>query len=253
MHCALNFLLFIETVMDRSWTYSGSRCSEPFINGVQKFLNFSFERSNVNGKILCPCTLCVNMLYFGRGDILDHLICLWFRPEYLEWVYYGDVTSTTSSSTMYSEEKEKLFHHDIYGIFNDVFQPESGGNGVEIHEATLNSGQEAESGRRTFDNLVNEVKENVVHLYHLKCLNGWSNKSFSMLLEFLKYLLPKGNLLPKTTQQSCPNGCMFFWEEKEKDECCSICGSSRWEVSQDNLENETIPPKKKASKILWWL
>lgn len=29
---------------------------------------------------------------------------------------------------------------------------------------------------------------------------------------------------------SCPNGCMLFWEDKEKDEYCFICGSSRWIV-----------------------
>ncbi|XP_052619588.1 uncharacterized protein LOC111897976 [Lactuca sativa] len=265
--------------MDRSWMYSAPRCSEPFINGVQFFLNFAFERSNVNGKILCHCARCLNMYYRGRGDILDHLICFGFRSEYLVWVYHGEGSTTTSSGIVHNAE-EDLFDHDMYEMLNDVFQPEIDVTRVETHEATLNSGQEVENEGRIFDNIVKEVEEklypsckynklsSIVHLYHIKCLNGWSNKSFSMLLEFLKDLLPEGNLLPKTTPQvkkimaklglgyekihSCPNGCMLFWEEKEKDECCSICGSSRWKVSQDNSENGTIPPKKKASKILRW-
>ncbi|KAJ0592692.1 hypothetical protein HanHA300_Chr03g0088101 [Helianthus annuus] len=89
-----------------------------------------------------------------------------------------------------------------------------------------------------------------------------------MLLEFLKDLLPKGNLLPKTTPQvkklmadiglgyekihACPNGCMLFWNDKEKDEVCSFCGSSRWKVHEANPEHEVNPPKRKALKILRW-
>ena len=30
----------------------------------------------------------------------------------------------------------------------------------------------------------------------MKCLNGWSNKSFTMLLELLKEALPEGETLP---------------------------------------------------------
>ncbi|WMV08116.1 hypothetical protein MTR67_001501 [Solanum verrucosum] len=37
----------------------------------------------------------------------------------------------------------------------------------------------------------------LVRLLHLKCLNGWSNKSFSMLLELLKDVLPEGETLPE--------------------------------------------------------
>ncbi|KAL4568842.1 hypothetical protein LXL04_024459 [Taraxacum kok-saghyz] len=106
--------VYSRRVMDRSWMYSAPRCSEPFIKGVQKFLNFAFERSNVNRKVLCPCELYLNMLYFGRKDILDHLICSKFRLEYLEWVYRGEASLTTSSGTIHNEEEE-LFHHDMNG------------------------------------------------------------------------------------------------------------------------------------------
>ena len=37
----------------------------------------------------------------------------------------------------------------------------------------------------------------LVRLFHLKCLNGWSNKSFDMLLELLKEALLVGEMLPK--------------------------------------------------------
>ena len=37
----------------------------------------------------------------------------------------------------------------------------------------------------------------IMHLYHMKCLNGWTNKSFTMLLEFLLDFLPSNAKLPK--------------------------------------------------------
>ncbi|KAL4560130.1 hypothetical protein LXL04_032279 [Taraxacum kok-saghyz] len=241
--------------MDRSWMYYAPKYSVPFTNGVETFLDFAFEKSSVNGKILCPCTHCVNALYFGRQDVSDHLITLGFHPEYLKWVYHGEDSTTTSSgtSTMHNVD------HDMYGMLNDVFQTNIGGSGVETHETTE---------EKFYPGCKYNKLSAVVHLYHIKCLNGCSNKSLDMMLEFLNDLLPEGNLLPKTTQQvkkimsnlglgyekihACPKGCVLFWEEKEKDESCSECGSSRWKESRDNLEIGNSPPKKKAAKILRW-
>ncbi|KAF5761072.1 hypothetical protein HanXRQr2_Chr16g0760761 [Helianthus annuus] len=45
---------------------------------------------------------------------------------------------------------------------------------------------------------------------------------------------------------------MLFWNDKEKDEVCSFCGSSRWKVHEANPEHEVNPPKRKALKILRW-
>ncbi|XP_022022263.1 uncharacterized protein LOC110922267 isoform X1 [Helianthus annuus] len=267
------------SVMDRSWMYLAPSSSQTFVNGVQTFLNFAFERACVNGGLIkCPCTNCLNMKYKSRQTVLDHLICSGFRPEYLKWVYHGEGTTVASTSTTHNEE-EQILHHEMHEMLDDIFVTE-GGNGVEMHETASSNSEETNTRRSTFDDLVNEAEEKVypnckynklscvVHLYHLKCLNGWSNKSFNMLLEFLEDLLPEGNLVPKTTHQvkkimanlglryekihSCPNGCMLFWDDKEKDEVCSFCGSSRWKVYEASPEDEESPPKKKASKILRW-
>ena len=84
----------------------------------------------------------------------------------------------------------------------------------------------------------------IVHLYHLKCISGWMNKSFTMLLQLLQDLLPLDAKLPKNCYEAkkitnklglgyknihaCPNDCMLFWKEKALDESCSECGASRW-------------------------
>lgn len=41
----------------------------------------------------------------------------------------------------------------------------------------------------------------IVKLLHLKILNHWSNKSFTMLLELLKEALPNGERLPNHTMK----------------------------------------------------
>ena len=140
--------------------------------------------------------------------------------------------------------------------------------------------------KKKFDDLLKDVEQKVypdakhnklsclVHLYHIKCLNGWSNKSFSMLLEFLHDLLPEGNILPKKNYQvkkimaklglgyekihACINGCMLFWKDTEKDQSCSVCGASRWKPiptednEDDNSEDVVTPKKNKAMNILRW-
>ncbi|XP_022024563.1 uncharacterized protein LOC110924893 [Helianthus annuus] len=265
--------------MDRSWMYLAPRSSQTFVNGVQTFLNFAFERACVNGTLIkCPCTSCLNMKYKSRQTVLDHLICSGFRPEYWKWVYHGEGTTVASTTTTYDEEEE-ILRHEMHEMLDDIFETE-GGIGVEMHETASNNSEETNTRRSEFDDLVKEAEEKVyqnckynklscvVRLYQLKCLNGWSSKSFTMLLEFLKDLLPKGNLLPKTTHQvkkimaslglryekihTCRNGCMLFWDDKEKDEVCSFCGSSRWKVHEASPEDEESPPKKKACKILRW-
>ncbi|KAL4568246.1 hypothetical protein LXL04_023854 [Taraxacum kok-saghyz] len=128
--------------MDRSWMYSAPKFSEPFVNGVRRFWDFAFQNSSVNRKIACPCSECKNTLYYGRGDVLDHLITSGFRLEYSKWIYHGEGSTTTSSGTMHVEEE--LFHHDISGMLNDI-----GGSGVETHE-TDTSDQGAENGGRIF-------------------------------------------------------------------------------------------------------
>ena len=36
----------------------------------------------------------------------------------------------------------------------------------------------------------------IIRLFHMKCLNGWNNKSFTMLLELLKETFPESETLP---------------------------------------------------------
>lgn len=104
----------------------------------------------------------------------------------------------------------------------------------------------------------------LIHLYHLKCLNGWTGKSFGMLLELLIDAFPDGTTLPKSVYESkkiiqalglnyekihsCEHDCMLFWGENKDEESCKVCGSSRWKINKGN--NESNKTNKKPVKVL---
>ncbi|KAG8376363.1 hypothetical protein BUALT_Bualt09G0055300 [Buddleja alternifolia] len=80
-----------------------------------------------------------------------------------------------------------------------------------------------------------------MHLLNLKVRSGWTNKSFTSLLELLKKAFLRGVNLPKDfgeankiskdlgftyeTWDVCPNNCMLF---RGKDIMLEICGTSRY-------------------------
>ena len=83
----------------------------------------------------------------------------------------------------------------------------------------------------------------IVHLYHMKCLNGWTNKSFTKLLQFLLDFLPSNAKLPKYCYEArkiikdlglsyekihaCPKDCILYWKENANLETCLNCNHSR--------------------------
>ena len=78
----------------------------------------------------------------------------------------------------------------------------------------------------------------IIRLIHMKCLNGWSNKSFTMLLELLKEALPEGDNFPNNYYEvkkilrdlgldykkidACPQNCMLFTKENANAEKCNM-------------------------------
>ena len=104
----------------------------------------------------------------------------------------------------------------------------------------------------------------LVRLFHLKCLNGWTQQSFTLLLEVLSNQFPDTSL-PKTFHEAkkiirglglhyqkihaCPKDCMLFWGERSNQEFCHICKSSRWLDEGDDTSTESRK-KKRPAKVL---
>ncbi|CAL0316903.1 unnamed protein product [Lupinus luteus] len=98
--------------------------------------------------------------------------------------------------------------HDTHGLIDDVFamhqieeplssdvesNPQAGENNNKFHQLVKENDQMLYPNCKKYSKL-----SFVIHLYHLKCLHGWSDKSFSMLLELLSDALPEGNIQRKS-------------------------------------------------------
>jgi hypothetical protein len=107
----------------------------------------------------------------------------------------------------------------------------------------------------------------VLKLFNLKAKHGWSDISFTSLLELLKDMLPEGNELPTSNYEAkkimcpigigykkihaCPNDCILYRNEYESLHECPKCGLSRYK-SRENVHND--PDKKwPPAKVLWYL
>ncbi|XP_031105391.1 uncharacterized protein LOC116010220 [Ipomoea triloba] len=187
--------------------------------------------------------------------------------DYTQWIFHGESPtfqeqSNNGSQVEYddSDDDENLDGVDEflneYGNFvnfNSQLNPNTHSGEIDHFENMLREAkQELYPGCTKFSKLSLTVK-----LLHLKVYNKWSNKSFDMLLELLKECLPDGNTLPHSHYESksmlcnlglgytnihaCKYDCVLFWKELETNECCPICGTSRWKVKGSKGKN--IPHK----------
>ncbi|PWA50202.1 transposase-associated domain-containing protein [Artemisia annua] len=124
--------------MDRSWMYFAPRASPQYVEGVEYFLDFAFEKTSNNGKILCPCIDCHNMSFLTRDKVYDHLICSGFKKDYSNWKEHGEVCKASSSKMM--SEEEGIFSHDIDGLLGDLFLSAPLESGVDMGESEINVG-----------------------------------------------------------------------------------------------------------------
>ncbi|XP_075669816.1 uncharacterized protein LOC142639540 [Castanea sativa] len=112
----------------------------------------------------------------------------------------------------------------------------------------------------------------IVHLYHMKCLNDWTNKSFTMLLQFLLDFLHSNAKLPKDCYEAkkiikdlglsyekihaCPKDCILYWKDNSNLEACPNYNLLGWESNESKGQQSTNASskrrKKKAAKILRW-
>jgi hypothetical protein len=103
----------------------------------------------------------------------------------------------------------------------------------------------------------------ILELLKLKASNGWSDSSFSTLLELLSKVLPKPNSLPISTYlakkiicplalgvekiHACPNHCILYRKEHEFKDKCPSCNANQYKWN-DNSEEDYYNNKRKGRK-----
>ena len=110
----------------------------------------------------------------------------------------------------------------------------------------------------------------VLSLVNVKARYGWSDKSFTSLLEVVHNLLPEDNTLPKTYYKAkkilclmgmeyqkihaCPNDCILYRHEFQEMSKCPICGTSRYKVKDEEEsssdDNSNKGPQRRVCGIV---
>lgn len=213
--------------------------SEGYISGVEAFLQNAFPKFAVGDEITCPCKICKNGKWRRADLIYDHLICNGPSPLYVNWIYEVSLESYKNSHEdrmdyetfiNFGDNLEEMLHH-TNGPNGDV---KNVNRHVEEGKLPLYPGC-ANFSRLSF----------IVRLYSLKCTHGISESGFGEILELIREAFPHAHLplsfnaaknvikdLGLTYQKihACPNSCMLYWGENEKEDSCKTCGASRWTI-----------------------
>ncbi|XP_020091175.1 uncharacterized protein LOC109712162 [Ananas comosus] len=168
-------------------------------------------------------------------------------------------------------------HDDMHGMLNEAFgifhEPDE-----KIAQQEYMSNKEPNEEAKKFYKLVDDLEQElypgckkfsklsfIVRLFHLKCLNGWTNSSFTALLTLIKEALPDGETLPNSFYEAkkiiddlglrykkidaCPNDCQLYYKGTSTASSCNTCGASRWKTTDNNVKCDTSTSKKVGKKI----
>ena len=175
----------------------------------------------------------------------------------MHWIHHGEDDGSSDDATNIDHEESNINIQvedeldETVGILHDLC------NATTVNDMGDNSSEDMFGDPGSFPRLFMEVDQElyvgcakvsklyfVIKLLHLKLLNGWSNKTFDMLLEFLKEILPSDAHVPKSYYESkkiirdlgmkynkidaCKNDCVLFWNDLKDVEHCPICGLSKF-------------------------
>ena len=163
--------------------------------------------------------------------------------------------------------------HDMFPIQDITFepveevptmqQPTEGPNedAFRFMKLLVNANQPCYKGCKHFSKL-----STIVHLYHMKGFNSWTNKSFTILVQFLLDFILSNAKLPKDCYDAkkiikdlglsyekihaCPKDCILYWKENANLETCPNCNLSRWESNKSKGQQNTNASSKKRKRKL---
>ncbi|KAK9078277.1 hypothetical protein SSX86_002334 [Deinandra increscens subsp. villosa] len=269
--------------MDRShWMYKIGRIHQSYLLGVQNFLKIAEDDRVIKGKesILCPCMECKNFKEFkDKKDIEYHLLRHGFMYNYTCWSRHGEsiASCSTTSTSMNTNDDENndpytvndndninRGNNDLSGMFSNCESSIGDNDQEKLQQMFVDSEKPLYAGCENFSKL-----SAVLKLFNLKSNYGWSDKSFTSLLEILHDMLPKDNELPISLYQAkklmcpmglevkrihaCPNDCMLYRNEFEKSHKCVTCGASRYKRKTETEEyDDDVSKNGPPAKLLWY-
>ena len=285
-------------MVNREWMYNVDRRSGQFASGLHEFLRVA-DANKRKGFASCPCSDCKNKKSYSNSKTIQaHLLQWGFMPSYNCWTQHGERGVIMEDNE--EEEDNDNSYHEFYGRYGDTSMEEAEGEAdqgeaeEEAHdEPTDDLGQtiadarrdcESEKEREKFDKMLEDHNKllyptcenghkklgTTLDLLQWKAENGVSDRAFEKLLQKLKSLLPKDNVLPATTYEAkkvvcplglevhkihaCINDCILYRGEYENLDACPVCTALRYKIRRDDPGDvEGEPPRKRVpAKVMWY-
>ncbi|XP_021747785.1 uncharacterized protein LOC110713633 isoform X6 [Chenopodium quinoa] len=240
--------------MDRKWM-SKDRTGGEYEKGMEEFIAFAVKHSKHPNRIICPCVECCFQTRLSAEELRDHLTIYGLDENYTNWVRHVEVGDVSL---------------DWGGAHDEPNEDNTWEGGDHLEELTRVIEEELQDCPEMLDNITNDAKtplypgctkhtrlSTILKLYNMKAGNGWSDKSFTTLLEFLKDVLPEDNTIPSSSYEAqkmlrsmgmsyerihaCPNDCILYRKEYASLTKCPECNVSRYK------KKDKVP-----AKVLWY-
>ena len=210
--------------MDKSWIEK-PRTHLAYLEGVENFIKIAKEKALIDGKIVCPYRTCYNRFYYEPIVVEDHLVWNGFVYDYTTWIFHGESLSSIPTNVLNTQHTFDVVNTsnmqqgivgcgEIREMLTDAFpcgshsRDELLDNDIDDTHPNEDNGNISDDDNQV-DDLMKECDKPlfpgcqnfsslsfILNLYHLKVLNGWSGKSFSMFLDLLSEAFPEGISLP---------------------------------------------------------
>ena len=180
----------------------------------------------------------------------ENLLCDGFFRSYKTWTWHAEllnlprvfVTEEYVGSTIDDAEHDDVDDDRLEDMIRDV-------GADSFAEAHGYGSMSSDAETPLYPISTNFTRLSVVlRLMNLKAINGWTDKSFTELLQLLKNMLPEGNTLPNRNYEAkkilcpmgmeykkihaCPDDYILYRKDFELLKSCPRCGLSRYKLKQ---------------------
>ncbi|KAL7208519.1 hypothetical protein ACSBR1_030291 [Camellia fascicularis] len=250
--------------------------SEEYVEGVQSFIEFATKNLGPQDEIRCPCVDCLNGTKFSRHIVRLHLIQRGIAISYRTWVHHGEhapmFRDHPSMRNDHSETNEPGMtdnHENVDELptmLDEIYMSGLMDDNID-EERTSSERHNLLKFMKLFDDAQRKVYPDcekfsilsfVITMLHLKVYNKWSNKSFDMVMQVFKDILPNcDETIPWTLYEAkkflrelgvgyeaihaCKNDCTLVWKDNATLENCPTCTECRYKLNDKT--GKKIPHK----------
>ncbi|XP_024009936.1 uncharacterized protein LOC112085141 [Eutrema salsugineum] len=256
-------------MVEKAWVHL-SRADPAYESGARHFVqSVAAALGDCSDLMICPCIDCRNIVRQSGRVVVEHLVTRGMDEAYKisrDWYHHGEVISESESETNFNHQ----WNDEIFGLYRAVeyFEEE---NDIKDYFCEDDDGEDkredefyaklADAATPLYPNCVADSKLSaIVKLFRLKTQNGWSDKSFNDLLETLKEMLPKDNVLHTSLYDvkkffksfdmgyqkihACVNDCCLYKKKYKTLDSCPKCKASRWKTNTQTGEVKIGIPEK---------